>query len=108
MGPDRFFDCAEFAGYLLAQTPGDDQRHNLPFARRQPLEAPAQRIRFAAASVCQSGALERKFDRSKSTSRTGFGRKSEAPAFIAATVIAMSPYPVMKMIGNASRSFRCN
>ena len=40
----------------------------------------------------------------RASSANGLVRNSAAPAFMARTVIGMSPYPVMKMIGMPSRS----
>lgn len=80
---------------LLVQIPGRDPFQNIPLAWGEPVETATQRIPFTAARVKHSGRperlLERLLDRIQQVRVAhGFARKSDAPAFMAWTAIAVS------------------
>jgi hypothetical protein len=92
---DRLHDRTWFACDLLVQIPGRDPFQNIPLAWGEPVETATQRIPFTAARVKHSGRperlLERLLDRIQQVRVAhGFARKSDAPAFMAWTAIAVS------------------
>lgn len=88
---DRLHDRTWFACDLLVQIPGRDPFQNIPLAWGEPVETATQRIPFTAARVKHSGTSERLLERIQQVRVAhGFARKSDAPAFMAWTAIAVS------------------
>src|SRR3979490_1648463 len=94
------FGEAGLGPHLLVHQPGRDQCHHLTLARAQAFEkGPHLGDQLRALAT-----LSITFDRHRGSikhilSRKGLVRKSTAPAFMALTVIGISPWPVMKITG---------
>ena len=99
---------AEFAGDLLVQQAGNDQRQDLTLARSQGLEAgfavPA--ISDRCLRVWPSRTRASVTASNSGSWRNGFVRNSTAPAFMARTLIGISPCPVRNTMGISTPDFR--
>ena len=98
---DGLFDRAEIVGNLLVEPPGDNVRKHFAFARGQgrDLRLRSMPVRRRTCRDLVSCSSARAMAANKSLSLTGLVRKSMAPAFMARTLVGMSPFPVMKMTG---------
>ena len=100
MNLDGLLDGAEIAGNLLVEPSGDNMRQHFAFARGQVANLRLDRFQFGLKPAdLASLASARRCASNKSVSLTGLVRKSIAPAFMARTLVGISPFPVMNMTG---------
>ena len=100
MNADSYFADAKLAAICLLTRPFCKQSHDFPSrsVRRANRSWICARARPCAASA-RWRSIPWRTASSSSCSRKGFDRNSIAPAFMARTEIAISPWPVMKTIG---------